>query len=199
MPPKKLIQAQAFELVDRLGRRRASLGMPNDFTMELCFFDCEGDRRASLQVNDIGSTRLQLHDDAGAPRLSMAIETDGEPNITLYDQPGAKRVELSLGAGDLPNLALRNGDQRTQLLLRVDEGVPSIILNDAHGEHRIVFQIQKDGRVGLGFYGRHGEGRAVIGLDENDNPKIRLVDKSGDAAGATVSLDGNKLMLTFER
>ena len=63
----KVVRARAFELVDADGRRVALLGMSEEGTTALAFWDSEDRLRASLGVLPDGQPLCVLHDESGNP------------------------------------------------------------------------------------------------------------------------------------
>lgn len=192
----EVVEASAFRLVDG-GRVRAELGMLGPLAVGLTLYDVDGTKRAVLQASDSGRTRLDLAGDDGSIRIELATDMRGTPTIALNDKQGKPCLELSLDT-DLATIAVRNQAARTQLLMQVDNGAPTLILADGDGRHRIVAKVQRDNRIGLAMYGRETQARFLIGVDEDDNPQVRLLDPAGHEAIATAKMADGRLRIEHE-
>lgn len=190
---KKRIDSECFRLVDRFGQVRARLEyLDRPYGAALGFFNGAGKRQARLEVRDFGFAALTLFDESGMPRLRAGVDPNGSPELSLRGEDGGELAALTVQAGDIVSLAFCNGDRRTQLRLVLDGEVPSVVLSDPSGQHRVLLKVQPDGRAGVGFFGERGDGHIVVGVDDGD-PQIVVHDKAGVRGAMTASVVDGRL------
>lgn len=139
--PAPVIRAERFEVVDKDGKLRATLGT--------------GAAGASGLVLPDG---LVLTDKNGQPRASLGLAADdGAPGLMLYD-PGLRyRVALDVAPDGAPALALASKEGRTRAeLILPTEGGPGLVLYDPGLHPRVTLDVSPDGAPSLLLVGKDG-------------------------------------------
>lgn len=138
LPP--VIRAERFEVVDRDGKLRATLGTGSTGAPGLVLSD-----------------GLVLIDNNGQPRANLGLAADGAPGLMLYD-PGLRyRIALDVAPDGAPALALASKEGRTRAELVVpSEGGPSLILYDTRLQPRVTLDVSTAGVPTLLLTGQNG-------------------------------------------
>ncbi|MCS6926253.1 MAG: hypothetical protein NZ578_10190 [Candidatus Binatia bacterium] len=135
-----VIRAERFEVVDRDGKLRATLGT--------------GSTGAPGPVLSDG---LVLIDNNGQPRANLGLAADGAPGLMMYD-PGLRyRIALDVAPDGAPALALASKEGRTRAeLVLPSEGGPGLILYDARLQPRVTLDVSSAGLPALVLTGQNG-------------------------------------------
>jgi hypothetical protein len=138
VPPARIVEAQHFVVKDGAGKKRAEL-TTSDTGPELVFVDTMGRRKAALGLA-LGEPHLVMfgYDRYGtAPVQTLRVALTREASsISLNDAKG-KQVRISL-FDDASGITLTDGRGRNRLALALDdEGLPTLLLRDAHATARL--------------------------------------------------------------
>jgi hypothetical protein len=157
-----VVRAERFEVVDKDGKLRATLGIGAEGATGLVLPD-----------------GLVLTDKNGQPRASLGLAADGAPGLMLYD-PGLRyRVALDVAPDGAPALALAGKEGRTRAeLILPTEGGPGLVLYDPGLHPRMTLDVSADGTPSVLLVGKDGTVLRKI-------PEALVVDYHAPATGAT--------------
>ncbi len=158
LPSSRIVEAQAFTLVDTQGKPRAALRITSDGMPSLTLNDSDAKTRVSLAVDANDEARLDLADEDEKSRASLSVTPGGEPFLAFVDQREALRAGLMLD----------------------ESGAAAFILMDDEAHGRVGVGVRPDGSPGLclvetkgdrchGIHPvQHGVSRRPISDDEAD-------------------------------
>ena len=86
--PAKVVQAEAFELVDKGGKVRAKLSMKENGWVGLTLSDVKGRPRALLSVTPDGNPTLLLNDQDGKGHALFGLGEAGQYSLFLMNKKG---------------------------------------------------------------------------------------------------------------
>ena len=164
----KVVQAQAFELVDNKGAVRAAMKITANGSPALTMFDKDGNTRFDV---------------------SFGNGNDGSVGITLHGVNGKGRLFLSINEYDQPSLSMLDSNETVRLIAAVDgtkwDSPPLLALCDHHGNPLLLAQVSyalQQPESGLrGLLTVDGEkGSVALGaLDKSGRPSIVKRDQKG--------------------
>ena len=153
----KVVQAQAFELVDD-----------------------EGVVRAAMKITANGSPALTMFDKDGNTRFDVSFGNgnDGSVGVSLHGVNGEGRLFLSIGEYDQPSLSMLDSNETVRLIAAVDgtqrDSPPLLTLFDEGGNPLLVAE------VSYVWQQSAIEPRAILTIDgENGSIALGALDKSG--------------------
>jgi hypothetical protein len=139
--PHKVVEAQAYRVVDKNGRVRAemsAMGLPWD---GLVMFDENGRTRLSLGVNPQTGPELKLYCKEGTAACASLYEVFGGVILSLRSSRDSSRALL----GVLPKRGI------------------SLNLEDGEGNIRVVLELSEEGGPHLSLIDKEGKTRATLG------------------------------------
>ena len=154
--------ARSFELVDKNGAVRATLGTSD------------------------GMTGLALRDERGVTRITVGIDDGSNPAITLHDESGTRRAGLEFALGISPSLFLRdtNGTLKAGFQVQGDGG-PTLFLRSTQGKNGFAVAMIGDDQPVLSLAEPGGRHRVFLGLeDEGFDPSLVFLDSNGEPIAA---------------
>lgn len=160
-PPRhlKLVRAQRFELVDSLGRVRAT-------------FTKQAHGPAGLGLT--GPT---------SPLLAAAlVEPSGRPCLPLFRGGSHATARLDLGETGDPTASSTGADGRVSVALGVTERTPVLFMNSgSHAWPSITLGLPEGGNPSLSLFDPRGRSRLVLQHTQDDAPGLFARDSNGSA------------------
>jgi hypothetical protein len=164
-----VVRAREFQVVDKNGRMRASLGLGR-------LGNCSG---------------LWLYGAVGKARAGLAVLADGSPGLTLWDATGKPRADLGTGL----TLYDAAGEPRATLSVLTKDNSPYLALIDTTGRPRVGLDMLADGTPGLALWDAAGKSRVVLTTLADGHPSLELCDATGkDRATLGVLADGGLIL-----
>lgn len=167
----KVVQAQAFELVNDEGVVRAAMKITANGSPALTMFDKDGNTRFDVSFgngNDgsDGSVGVSLHGVNGEGRLFLSIGEYDQPSLSMLDSNETVRL-----------IAIVNGTQRDSppLLTLFDEGGNPLLVAEVS---YVLQQSAIEPRAILTIDGENGS-IALGALDKSGRPSIAKRDRKG--------------------
>ena len=123
-----VVEAGAFVLVDKQGKRRASLSCMSEehckdgYTTAM-LFDGEGNPRITLQVNEEGAN-IQLWNRSNSPCLTLNVSDEQGTGIMVTDLAGKSRFQVGAGTNGA------SGDCTMQMEVVGPDGITTWPEND---------------------------------------------------------------------
>lgn len=185
-----VVRAQRFEVVDDIGKVRATLGVDGGGGAGLTVFS-GGMELATLRVDPGGFANLSLHNSRGVQMAALGGLSSG--TLWLNDGLGRNRVSLAAGGdfGQATWLIMHDdaGKQMVNLTAGSDgPGSSSLTLSGVAGQPRALLRILNDGASGLGLLDTTGHSRASLIVEPDGTPGFGLLDAS-ERVRAEASLD----------
>ncbi len=100
--PPKMVTAQEFRLVDKMGNARATLQTQEDGSPGLALYDKTGKVRVTLHVRPDGSALFAFRDGAGKPRVELEQASDGTGGLTFTNSKGTGGAALVMAPDGNP-------------------------------------------------------------------------------------------------
>jgi hypothetical protein len=100
----KALDAERFNLRDRAGHLRGSLGVTTDGTASLVLYNTAGAHQAGLGVLPDGTASIFLGSPAGRTVTELTLYRDGTPSLVVRDRAGKTRMLLGTASDGQPFL-----------------------------------------------------------------------------------------------
>ena len=133
-----VVRARQFNVEDRYGTLRASLGVEGS-NVGLVLADASEMVRATLALEGNGSVILGLFNAAEQPQAVLIARPDGS-TLGLADATGEMRISLEVA----------------------DDGTTGLTLMDASATHRAGLMLDSDGSPLLGMFNTAGEAVRIV-------------------------------------
>jgi hypothetical protein len=143
--------------------------------------DAKGAARGGLRVTESGAAELTLFSGRGQAAVLITADPSGKHIVGLVNEKAIPRATLSLdlAAGTaFMSLSDSSGKARAAFTLHKDE-VPGVFLAGANGTTATLAALP-NGEVGLVLAGNDKEPRAVLSMETNGSPLLKLF-KDGKA------------------
>lgn len=191
VPPREVVEAKCFVLVDGNGRERAVLGPSLDGGTCLTLQDTAEKARLVLGVgpdvlDEGGEAYLHLRDSRGLPKAELETVA-GKPRLTFYSVQRIPQAGMWLTPAGAPLVFLNrtNGSPSMHLSLW-DGSSPRLTLWDAPrwpkrvSRIRAALGIWRDGSCRFYLTDKDAEPRAVMRVDADGASSLDLFDKDGN-------------------
>ena len=130
-PPEKIIEAEAFRLLDAQGKTRAVLALEAGEPV-LSLTDSEGHARVSL-VASVPEAGLRVLNADGKERVFVGEMPDTAAAVTLYDYRGRPRAAMGEAAGEVKLVTVDTDGNNRFLLQMKGNGTPTLQILDPGG------------------------------------------------------------------
>jgi hypothetical protein len=97
-PPRRIVTASEFVVLDAAGRPRARIDVSKDGQAGFAMYDRDNNPRARIVVDNQGVPSVRLYDTSNKLRLSLEVSTDGIPTVRLMDNGNHARALLGVDA-----------------------------------------------------------------------------------------------------
>jgi hypothetical protein len=172
----EVVRAHKFELLDDNGKVRASLDLLRD-QPTLNLLDENGKLRVALSA-DNGGPSLALSDGNGRTRASLKVTENGSA-FALTDENGISRLVLNVDKNGPGGLGLldKDGKELASLWVNKGRGMPCLVLWDEDGKAQVAMS-----KGGIVFHDKDSKPRALLGLDNEEEPVFGFSNKEGKPA-----------------
>lgn len=158
----RVIEAEEFVLVDRLGVKRADLEMVRGEPV-LEFYGPTGNTvRASIGVDLKGTARARFFSSTGIPQAAIGVTGEGRSGLALLDRLQHLRATFDVAIGGEPTLRLYD-EKGPRLGLDITEaGSPGFAMLDPEGKTRAALVLSNDSNPALTLYGADGKPTSTL-------------------------------------
>lgn len=153
----RVIQAEQFILVDRMGIKRAELVMVRGEPL-LEFYGPTGKtERASIGVDMKGTARARFYSSTGISQAALGVTGEGRAGLALLDRLQHLRATFDVAIGGEPTLRLYDEKGARMGLDITEAGSPGFALLDPSGKTRAAMVLSNDSSPSLTLYGADGK------------------------------------------
>jgi hypothetical protein len=154
----RIVEGEAFVLKDAKGVARGGLRVAESGAAELTLFSGRGQAAVQITADPSGKHIVGLVNDKAVPQATLSLDlAGGTPFMSLSDSAGKPRAAVALHR----------------------DGAPGVFLAAANGSTATLAALP-NGEVGLVLAGNDTEPRAVLSMDTNGSPLLKLF-KDGKA------------------
>lgn len=186
---EKVIRADAviakrFDLVDKEGETRLTMGTTPDKDVGVNFFDAQGTPRIVFAVQEDGNATISLVDHERKERIRISSGAFGNA-VTMFDRTEHTRLLLQLdNEADGAEIHMVDESGKPQIVMSqigqdAEKPAPAMVFKDSEGTTRAYLQSGPDESTLLTLYDRDGTLRVVLGLDDENEANLIVQDKYG--------------------
>ena len=166
------VNARAFNLVDKNGKPRASLGFSEEGYPTLLFSNTSGKVVAYFGVGAESKPMIGFDDKQGKTRLTMALDNDdGTPAIFFYDGFKKPKMGIAVGRNGEPGIILYDKESIPRMAVAVQDKSPRIAFMEGKKNLDLLISTEENGNSGMIIQNKHG--KVALGLI-NQNPALML-------------------------
>ena len=190
----KAITARAFNLVDKEGKPRASLGFSVEGHPILAFSNTSGKVVAYFGVAN-SQPMIGFEDQQGRMRLTIGLDQDGYPDIFFYDDIKKPKMGIAVGRNGQPGIILYDKENAPRMTLSVRDKSPRIAFMEGKKNLDMLISTEKNGNSGMIIQNQHG--KVALGLI-NNNPTLMLNKTPDTGMVSGFAPDGSPLLALRE-
>ena len=192
----KAITARAFNLVDKDGKPRASLGFSEEGYPTILFTNTSGKVVAYFGVGAESKPMIGFKDKEGKTRLIMSLDDDdGTSAIFFCDDFKKPKMGLAVGRNGQPGIILYDKENVPRLALSVQDKSPRIAFMEGNKNLDMIISTEENGNNGMIIQNQHG--KVALGI-VNQNPTLMLNKTPDTGLVSGFGPDGTPLMALRE-
>ncbi len=192
------LKTKSVELVDEKGKTRGRLYVGKDGIPGLSFVDAEGNARTGLSLDENGNPYLSLWNSNGKGYINFSMDKSGDPRITFSDTKGKSSGIFQFVNGE-PSFELQNAAGKLCEAMSVVNGKPAIILWDNAGQLRGNVSLDEDDAPRIDLLDANGKIREALLMDKDGAPGIWLWDGAGKSSlGLTIDNENAPALTLYD-
>ena len=191
---RKEISAEAFHLIDKDGKHRASFSLSIE-GHPIIFFKNPSNQVIAYFGVARSQPMIGFHDDKNRIRLSMALGKNGNPQLFFSDDKKKPRMGIAVGEKGDTGIIIYDDENAPRMSMLVQDKSPRIAFIEGKKNLNMLISTEKNGNSGMTIQNQHG--KVALGL-VNKNPTLMLNKTSDTGLVSGFAPDGTPLMALRE-